>query len=139
MVSERPVDVRDEYRGGGTGSSRSGAHYVSVVTPLRGRSWDLHSVQVKRRFRLSTKPLPFEDTFVVEEFGLPMPEGWLTADVRSSLEAVILPTDRYGHISIEAGGLMYRIVGSPERLSPETLRSLIGHLVRLAAATERAC
>jgi hypothetical protein len=138
-LEERDVEVRDEYRGGGIGAGGHGGHYVSIVTPLRGRSWDLHSVQVKRRFGLRSTHRPFEDAFVVEEFGLPMRKGWLTADVRSSLEEVIAPGDLYGRVLIEGGGLIYRVIGSPQRFSPERLRSLLGHLVRLAAATERAC
>ena len=138
-MDERDVEVRDEYRGGGIGASGYGGRYVSIVTPLRGRSLDLHSVQVKRRFRLGSTPRPFEEAFVVEEFGLPMRKGWLTADVRSSLEGVIAPGDPYGRISIEGGNLIYRVIGSPQSFSPETLRSLVGNLTRLAAATERVC
>lgn len=137
-VDERDVEVRDEYRGGGIGANGYGARYLSIVTPLRGRSLDLHSVQVKRRFGRSTRRA-FDEAFAVEDFGLPMRKGWLTADVRSSLEAVIAPGDLYGRINIEGGDLIYRVIGSPQRFSPDSLRSLVGHLVRLAAATERAC
>ena len=137
-IDERDVEVRDEYRGGGIGANGYGARYLTIVTPLRGRSLDLHSVQVKRRFGRSTRRL-FDEAFAVEEFGLPMRKGWLTADVRSSLEAVIGPGDLYGRINIEGGDLIYRVIGSPQRFSPDSLRSLVGHLVRLAAATERAC
>jgi hypothetical protein len=137
-VDDRDVEVRDEYRGGGIGSNGYGARYLSIVTPLRGRSLDLYSVQVKRRFGRSTRRA-FDEAFAVEEFGLPMRKGWLTADVRSSLEAAIAPGDLYGRINIEGGDLIYRVIGSPQRFSPDALRSVVGHLVRLAAATERAC
>jgi hypothetical protein len=138
-VEERDVEVRDEYRGGGIGASGHGSRYVSVATPLRGRSWDLHSVQIKRRFGLRSTHRPFDEAFVVEEFGLPLRKGWLTADVRSCVEAVIAAGDLYGRINIEGGGLNYRVVGSPQSMSPESLRLLVGHLLRLAEATERAC
>src|SRR5688572_20420725 len=66
-VDERDVEVRDEYRGGGIGANGYGARYLSIVTPLRGRSLDLHSVQVKRRFSLRSTLRPFDEAFVVEE------------------------------------------------------------------------
>lgn len=137
-VDERDVEVRDEYRGGGIGTNGYGARYLSIVTPLRGRSWDLHSIQVKRRFSLRSTRRPFDEAFVVEEFGLPMRKGWLTADVRSSLEDVIAPGDLYGRINIEGGDLIYRVIGSPRTFSPDSLRNVVSHLARLAAATERA-
>ena len=137
-AGERDVEVSDAYRGGGMGAGGHGARYVSIATPLRGRSWDLHSVEIRPRFRLGSSARPFEERFAVEEFGLPMRKGWLTADVVSSLEAFFAVADSYGRISIEGGSLVNRVVGSPQRLSVETLRSLAGLLVRLAASIERA-
>ncbi|HEX9986145.1 MAG TPA: hypothetical protein VGF69_22985 [Thermoanaerobaculia bacterium] len=136
-VDDRRVDVRDAYRGGGIGGTSSGSHYLTIATPLRGRSWDLHSVKIGKRF-LSKSGEPFERRFKVEDLGLPMPEQWLTADVRAGVEAVFAVGVAAAVIEIDAGELVHRAMASPVEVDAETLDSLVERQVALARAIERA-
>jgi hypothetical protein len=136
-LGDRELEVRDEYRGGGAGSNTTGSRYVSIVTALVGRAWDLHSVSI--RLRLGRSSVPFsENAIKVEEFGLPLREGWLTPDVLSALAASFAAAHRRGVISIDGGELVYREITSPRSLSPEVLAALLDRHAELATAIERA-
>lgn len=110
--------------------------YVSVVTTLRGRAWDLHSVRIRMRL---FKPAAdsFEDAIKVDEFGFPMSEGWLTSDVASAVTTVFESAQRRGDINIEGGKLVYRRAASPRSFSPDAIAALVRCQSELAAALER--
>ncbi|HYO78790.1 MAG TPA: hypothetical protein VE010_20180 [Thermoanaerobaculia bacterium] len=135
-VDGRKVDVRDIYRAGG-GSRRSGASYLMTATALRGRAWELHSVIVRQRFRAKAGE-PFERRFKVEDLGLPMPDRWLSADVRAGIEAVFALGIAAAVDELDAGELVHRAMASPVEVNAETLDALLERHVALASAIERA-
>lgn len=136
-VGDRELTVSERYRGGGIGSNSTATRYVSVVTTLRGHAWDLHSVSIRTRLFKSAAD-PFEEAIKVEEFGLPMREGWLTSNVRSALMNLFDAAQRRGNINIEGGELVYRRAASPRSFAPDAMAALVRCHAELAAALERA-
>ena len=134
-VAGRELEVRDAHRGGGIGSQTSGSQYFTVSTRLRGRAWDLHSVDITRRRRPSEN---FEAAFKVHDLGLPMREGWLDPQVRSAIAAAFSPDHRLGKISIDAGELVYLLRESPGDLSPPQLEAIMVSNADLATLIEAA-
>jgi hypothetical protein len=132
---DRAFTVEIALRGGGTGSSSSSTNYLVTSTALRGRAWDLHSVTIRRKFgrRRST----FEETFRVQEFGLPLREGWVTEQVRSAITAIDALPLQSGELLIEEGFLRHRVMGSINAIEPSTLKQLLTRMADLAAALER--
>lgn len=136
-IGERTVDVLDEFRGNARGSVSRTSRYFTTATPLRGRGWDLHSVRIGKRFRAKSGD-PFEQQFKVEEFGLPLPERWLNADVRAGVEAVFAVGIPGGTIELDAGELVQRSFASAVEVTPQMLDALLERQVALADAVERA-
>jgi hypothetical protein len=135
-VADRKLHVGDRYQGGGIGSG-TGSRYLTVATPLRGHAWDLHSVRIRKRF-LAKSGAPFERRFKVEDLGFPMPDRWLTAEVRAGVEAVFAVGIGAAVIEIDAGALVHQAMASPVEVTPATLDSLLERQVALARAIERA-
>lgn len=134
-AADRQLEVRDAYRGGGIGVSTSAVPYLTVSGRLRGRSWDLHSVDVKQRW---PKGDTFDTAFKVEDLGMPMREGWLTPAVRSAITASFAPAHRLAKVSIDGGDLVFLIAASPGQLSKQILDALVAAHSQLATSIERA-
>lgn len=137
VVGDRKLQVADGYRGGGIGSPGRASRYLTIATVLRGRSWDLHSVRIVKRF-FARSGAPFERRFRVEDLGLPMPDRWLTEEVRAGVEAMFAAGVAAAVIEIDAGALVHQAMASPLALTPATLDSLLERQVALARAIERA-
>ena len=136
-IDERTLEVRDERRGGGLGSSTSGSQYFTIATKLRGHAWELHSVIIRRKFRSASRTT-FAERFRVDDLGLPMPQHWLTDDVRAAIESELVPADSAANIEIDAGELVLRSMASPVTITPATLDALLANHAQLASAVERA-
>jgi hypothetical protein len=95
-VDGRPFEVRRELRSRSGGMSHyrgPTGHLLVTSTPLAGRRWEMHQVdvvpgRVPRLLggpRRSTGDAAFDRRFVVAEDGLPVREGWLDAPTRAAI------------------------------------------------------
>lgn len=131
-VAERTFEARDGHRGGGIGSEATATRYLTFSTELRGPSWDLHDVKITpRRGRASE----FDERFKVEQFGMRLPDRWLSEDVRAAITS--LSPDSNAAILIEGGRLVYRTMASIRELSPEQVEAHLRAQATLAGALER--
>ena len=132
---DREIEFMDVRRGGGIGSESSAAQYLMVATRLHGTSWDLHSVDITRRWKTSEV---FEESFKIHDLGLPMRDGWLSAAVRRAIGASFAPANRVRKISIDAGQLVFLLSDAPGGIAKQSVDSLVASVAELATQLERA-
>ena len=137
----RSVDVRHQHFGGGMGSSSGPGWQVLTSVPLRDVS-QLHSARIAprlgRRRPIDPRDEDFEGRFRIQDFGMPLRQGWLGPRVRAALAhfyALELPL---AAVDVEEGRLVHRGSEALLRADGAAVRELLARQVALAEALERA-
>ena len=145
-VEGRPFEVRREFRVRGRSSYRGPTgHLLVTATPLAGRRWELHQVDIRpgRVSSLfggrpySTGDASFDARFVVMQDGVPVREGWLDAPTRAAVTAFFDQPAATGPVWVQEQQLQHLADGTWRRLDLAALTSLLRQQAALATALER--
>ncbi len=145
-VEGRPFEVRREFRARMRNSYRGPTgHLLVTATPLAGRRWELHQVDI-RPGRVSsffggrppsTGDEPFDARFVVMQDGVPVRKGWLDAPTRAAFAAFFDQPAATGPVWVQEQQLQHLADGTWRRLDLAALTSLLHQQAALATALER--
>jgi hypothetical protein len=139
-VAGREVEVRHQHFGGGGERSGPGWQVLTSV-PLRGVS-QLHSARIARRLGrggpIDPSDEDFERRFRIQDFGMPLRQGWLGPRVRAALAHFYAMDLPLAPLDLEEGRLVHRGSETLLRLGGDRLRELLARQVALAEALERA-
>jgi len=147
-VDGRAFEVRRELRvrGRGTTSYRGPTgHLLITSTPLSGRRWELHQIEVAPGrlpglfgpAPLATGDTVFDRRFMTMQDGVPVREDWLDAPTRAALIAFFDTPGATGRVWVQAQQLQH-VAGEPWTVTDAALlRGLLRQQGALATALER--
>jgi len=147
-VDGRTFEVRRELRvrGRGTTSYRGPTgHLLVTSTPLSGKRWELHQIDVvpgRRPSLFGSTPLvtgdaAFDGRFLVLQDGVPVREGWLDEATRAAVTALFGAVGDTGRVWVLEQQLQHVAVEPWTVFDAASLRGLLQHQAALATALER--
>lgn len=146
-VDGRRFEVRRELRTRGGGSSYRGptGYLLITSTPLSGRRWEMHQIEIVPgrlpsifgAAPLATGDETFDARFMVRQDGDPVREGWLDSATRAAVTAFFDTPGVTGSVWVEEQALRHLAPEPWDGIDPTSLRALLHQQALLATALER--
>lgn len=141
----RAFEVRHDYRVTGRFYRGPSGHLLITETPLAGRRWEMHQVDVvrldswlARRFaRRLERGFGSSAPFGVTEDGVPVRDGWLDDATREAIARFLAAAPPHGTVWVKEGRLSYLLSDPWKGVDGPRLSALLGQQAELAEALER--